>query len=40
MKIYKGVAHSFGHWDGQLEKAKEYVADTFKALKEAHTVVP
>jgi acetyl esterase/lipase len=38
IKIYKGVAHPFGHWDGELEKAKEYVADTFKALRTVHAV--
>lgn len=36
IKVYKGVAHPWGHWDGELEKAKEYVADTFTALRKAH----
>lgn len=36
IKVFKGVAHPWGHWDGELEKAKEYVADTFHALQDAH----
>ena len=23
IKVYKGVCHPFGHWEGELEKAKE-----------------
>lgn len=38
IKIYKGVAHPFGHWDGELEKGKEYVRDTFNALRHVHAV--
>lgn len=38
IKIYKGVCHPFGHMDGELEKAKEYVADTLEVLKKAHQV--
>jgi acetyl esterase/lipase len=38
IKIYKGVAHPFGHWDGELDKGKEYVADTFDVLRKAHAV--
>jgi len=37
IKIYKGVAHPFGHWDGELEIAKEYVKDTLDALRAAHS---
>ena len=37
VKVYKGVCHPWGHWDGQLDKAKEYVSDTVDALKEAYT---
>jgi acetyl esterase/lipase len=36
IKIYEGVAHPFGHWDGELEKAKEYVRDTIAVLRRAH----
>lgn len=38
IKIYKGVAHPFGHWDGELETGKEYVRDTFEALRSVHAV--
>jgi acetyl esterase/lipase len=38
IKIYKGVAHPFGKWDGELEKAKEYVLDTFEILRKAFAV--
>ena len=37
IKVYNGVAHPFGHWDGELEKGKEYVRDTFEVLKSVHT---
>lgn len=36
--VYEGVGHPFGHWDGELDKAKEYVKDTIKALREAYTI--
>ena len=36
LKVYKGVGHPFGHWDGELEAAKEFVQDTIEALKEAY----
>ncbi|KAG0650162.1 AB hydrolase superfamily [Hyphodiscus hymeniophilus] len=38
LKVYKGVGHPFGHWDGELEAAKEYVQDTIDALKKAYKV--
>ncbi|KAF4627519.1 hypothetical protein G7Y89_g10634 [Cudoniella acicularis] len=38
LKVYEGCGHPFGHWDGQLEKAKEYVQDTISALKQAYMV--
>lgn len=36
LKVYKGVGHPFGHWDGQLDAGKEYVRDTLEALKKAY----
>jgi len=36
IKVYKGVAHPFGHWDAVLDKAKEYVQDTIRVLRTAH----
>ncbi|KAN0104771.1 alpha beta hydrolase fold-3 domain containing protein [Hyaloscypha variabilis] len=36
LKIYEGCGHPFGHWDGQLDKAKEYVQDTIVALQKAY----
>jgi acetyl esterase/lipase len=38
LKVYKGVGHPFGHWDGELEAAKEFVRDTIDALKKAYKV--
>ncbi len=38
VKIYKGVCHPWGHWDGELEQAKDYVRSTIAHLKEAHSV--
>lgn len=38
IKIYEGVAHPFGHWDGELEKGKEYVKDTLAVLQKVHAV--
>jgi len=37
IKIYEGVAHPFGHWDGELERGKEYVNDTLVVLRAVHT---
>jgi len=37
VKVYKGVCHPWGHWDGELDKAKEYVRDTLQDLREAHS---
>jgi acetyl esterase/lipase len=36
LKVYEGCGHPFGHWDGQLDKAKEFVQDTISALKNAY----
>lgn len=36
LKVYKGVGHPFGHWDGELEAAKEFVHDTLEILKKAY----
>lgn len=36
LKVYKGCGHPFGVWDGELEKGKEFVRDTFEALREAY----
>jgi acetyl esterase/lipase len=38
IKVYEGVCHPWGHWDGELEKAKEYVRSTIEDLRETHTV--
>jgi len=38
IKMYKGVAHPYAHWDGVLDKAKEYVQDTVSVLRKAHSV--
>ncbi|KAE8452647.1 hypothetical protein EG329_013906 [Mollisiaceae sp. DMI_Dod_QoI] len=38
LKVYEGCGHPFGHWDGELDKAKEFVEDTIAALKKAYTV--
>jgi acetyl esterase/lipase len=38
LKVYEGCGHPFGHWDGELEKAKEFVKDTFAALREAYNM--
>lgn len=38
VKVYDGCGHPFGHWNGQLEKAKEYVQDTINALKRAYQI--
>lgn len=38
LKVYQGVGHPFGHWNGELEKAKEFVRDTIDALKKAYTI--
>jgi acetyl esterase/lipase len=36
LKVYEGCGHPFGHWDGELEKAKEFVKDTLDVLREAY----
>lgn len=36
LKVYEGCGHPFGHWDGQLDKAKEFLQDTIGALKKAY----
>ena len=38
IKVYQGVCHPFGHWDGELQKAKEYAQDTFEDLRRAHAL--
>lgn len=38
IKVYEGVCHPWGHWDGELEKAKEYVRLTCEDLRRAHAV--
>jgi len=38
IKMYAGVAHPFAHWDGVLDKAKEYVQGTINVLRKAHSV--
>jgi len=38
LKIYEGCGHPFAHWDGELDKAKEYVQDTFAELRKAYKV--
>jgi len=38
LKVYEGCGHPFSHWDGELEKAKEFVRDTIAALKKAYTL--
>lgn len=38
LKVYEGCGHPFGHWDGQLDKAKEFVQDTILALKTAYHI--
>jgi hypothetical protein len=38
LKVYNGVGHPFGHWDGELDAAKEFVNDTIDALKKAYRV--
>lgn len=37
LKVYKGVGHPWGHWDAELDKAKEFVQDSIDALKKAFT---
>lgn len=38
LKVYEGCGHPFGHYDGELNKAKEFVRDTIAALRNAYTV--
>lgn len=37
LKVYEGCGHPFAHWDGELDKAKEFVVDTIVALKTAYS---
>jgi acetyl esterase/lipase len=37
LKVYEGCGHPFGSWDGELEKGKEFVQNTFFALKQAYS---
>jgi acetyl esterase/lipase len=36
LKVYEGCGHPFGYWNGQLDKAKEFVQGTIDALKKAY----
>ena len=36
LKVYEGCGHPFGHWEGKLDKAKEFVQDTIDALNRAY----
>ncbi|RDW77962.1 hypothetical protein BP5796_05814 [Coleophoma crateriformis] len=36
VKVYEGVGHPFGHWDGELDKAKEFVRDSMAVLKDVY----
>jgi acetyl esterase/lipase len=38
LKVYEGCGHPFGHYDGELDKAKEFVRDTIAALRKAYTI--
>lgn len=38
LKIYPGMCHPFAHWDGEVDRSKEWVNDTVAALKEAYAV--
>ena len=38
VKVYQGVCHPWGHMDGELEKAKDYVRSTLADLKQAHSL--
>jgi acetyl esterase/lipase len=38
LKVYEGCGHPFAHWDGELEKAREFVRDSLGALRSAYTV--
>ena len=38
IRVYQGVCHPWGHWDGELEKAKDYVRSTCADLRKAHAV--
>jgi acetyl esterase/lipase len=38
LKVYEGCGHPFAHWDGELEKAKEFVRNAISALKNAYAV--
>lgn len=36
LTVYEGCGHPFGHWNGQLDKAREFVQDTIDALRKAY----
>jgi acetyl esterase/lipase len=36
-KMFPGVAHPFAHWEGVLDKSKEYVRDTLSVIRQAHS---
>ncbi len=36
--VYEGCGHPFAHYDGELDKAKEFVRDSIAALRKAHSV--
>lgn len=38
LKVYKGVAHPFGHWTGELPAAREFNKNAFSALRVSFTV--
>jgi len=38
LKVYEGCGHPFGHWDGELDKAKDFVRCSIAALKKAYTI--
>lgn len=38
IKVYKGVGHPFGHWDGVLPAAREFQNSAHDALRRAFTV--
>ncbi|RDW85198.1 hypothetical protein BP6252_02788 [Coleophoma cylindrospora] len=36
VKVYEGVGHPWSHWDGELDKAKEFVRDSLAVLRDAY----
>lgn len=38
LTVYEGCGHPFAHYDGELDKAKEFVRDSIAALRKAYTV--